>query len=111
MRKRPYHGFNALEAVEAAMVAAAFDHEVTLLFKDDGVWQLTGAQHGNRIERRTMSKVIAGLETYDIDRLFVCGDSLTARGIGADALPSAVTIVDGPAQTALLNAADVVLND
>ena len=44
LRQAPYAGSNALEALEAALVAGVFDQNVSVLFKDDGVWQLAKDQ-------------------------------------------------------------------
>ena len=39
-RKAPYGTIYALESLEVVLIAAAFDQDVSLVFMDDGVYQL-----------------------------------------------------------------------
>ena len=43
-RKAPYGTIYAWESLEVVLIGAAFDQEVSLLFVDDGVYQLTKGQ-------------------------------------------------------------------
>ena len=40
-RKAPYGTIYALESLEVVLIAAAFDQDISLVFADDGVYQLT----------------------------------------------------------------------
>ena len=40
-RKAPYGTIYALESLEVVLIAAAFDQDISLVFVDDGVYQLT----------------------------------------------------------------------
>ena len=40
LRSPPYAGARAYETLEVLLVAAVFDQEVSVLFADDGVYQL-----------------------------------------------------------------------
>jgi tRNA 2-thiouridine synthesizing protein C len=44
-RKAPYGTIYAWESLEVVLIGAAFDQEVSLMFLDDGVYQLTKGQH------------------------------------------------------------------
>ena len=44
--KTPYESAHSLGLLEAAMVGAVFDFQVSLLFRADGIWSLVHGQHG-----------------------------------------------------------------
>jgi len=111
MRRSPYGSSHALEALESALVAGVFEQRVTVLFRDDGVWQLVKDQDGSVLGTRTLARVATALPEYDIDDLYVCADSLAARGLGLEDLVLDVQPLDAAAQRDKLLAADAVLND
>ena len=111
LRQAPYAGSNALEALEAALVAGVFDQNVSVLFKDDGVWQLAKDQDGSRLGTRTVSKVASALPEYEITDLYVCAESLSRRSLHLPDLALIVTAVTVEEQRALIEAQDAVLND
>ena len=79
--KPPYASKRNAELLDAALVAAAFDCEVSLLFRDDGVWSLLPEQSANTVGQRSIAKMMLGLSDYDIDKLYVCSESLKNRGL------------------------------
>lgn len=111
MRRAPYGSSHALEALESALVAAVFEQRVSVLFRDDGVWQLVRGQDGTTLGTRTLAKVVTALPEYDIDDLCVCADSLAARGLSAEDLVLELELLDAGAQRRRLLAADAVLCD
>jgi tRNA 2-thiouridine synthesizing protein C len=82
--RSPYRSSHAMEQLEAAMVAAVFDGQVSILFRDEGVWNLQENQSGEAIQQRTLSKVLAALPSYEIDALYACQDSLVTRQVRMD---------------------------
>lgn len=111
MRCSPYGWSHALEALESVLVAAVFEQQVRVLFRDDGVWQLVDGQDAGPLGTRTVARVATALPEYDIEDLYVCADSLRARGLTPEDLALPVEPLDAAAQRALLLAADAVLND
>ena len=111
MRHAPYAGARATEALEAALVGAVFDMPTSLLFRDDGVWQLLPAQSADPLGVRTHSNLVSALPQYDITNLYACTDSLASRGLSAEQLAGDVQLVSPAEQQALLAAHQVVLND
>lgn len=111
LRQGPYASANALEALEAALVAGVFDQRVSVLFADDGVWQLLDGQDGAALDTRTVARVATALPQYDVTDLFVCAESLEQRRLTADDLVLPVTVIDGAGQRALLAAQDAVVSD
>ncbi|HBK18854.1 MAG TPA: hypothetical protein DDZ38_09440 [Gammaproteobacteria bacterium] len=104
----PYAGVGVFEQIETAMVAAVFDAQVSILFRNLGVWNLAPDQSGQRLHRRTMSKILSGLGEYDIERLYVCQDALDNSGLVlSDELP--LEALDAQGQAHLIQDCDSVI--
>ncbi len=87
-RKAPYGTVYALESLEVALIAAAFDQEVSLAFLDDGVYQLMRGQAPEGIGMKNFSPAYHALGDYDITSLYVERESLVERGLSeADIMP------------------------
>ena len=80
-RKAPYGTIYALEALEAVLISAAFDQDVSLAFLDDGVYQIVKGQHTKAIDVKNFSPTYRALEGYDIEKLYVEKESLDQRGL------------------------------
>lgn len=108
-RRGPFGTTAGRESLDAAMVAAAFDQQVSLLFIDDGVLQLLANQGGDCIAVKDASPLFKGLELYDIHAVYADTDSLAARGLSAADLLIPVTLLDREGVRALIEAQDSVL--
>lgn len=107
--RAPYGSESAQEQLDALLVAAAFGQKVSVLFQDDGVWQLLPAQQGRALERRTLGAQLQALPLYEIDRLYVDAASLQERRLQAAQLALAVEVLDADALKQLLAQQDMVL--
>jgi tRNA 2-thiouridine synthesizing protein C len=85
-RKAPYGTIYAWESLEVVLIGAAFDQEVSLLFVDDGVYQLTKAQRTQEVGMKNFSPTYRTLGDYEVRHLYVDADSLAARGLSQDDL-------------------------
>ncbi len=86
LRHSPYSSQIAREALDAALTAAAFEVPISLLFVNDGVYQLSGAQQPEQLQAKNISKTLPALALYDIDRIYVAKSCLETRGLNASAL-------------------------
>jgi len=111
LRRPPYSGSLAAEAIDSILVAGVFDQQVCVLFKDDGVLQLLKNQQGQLLGHRSVNRMLSVLPEYDIDELFVCARSLEVRNLSSDQLALPVQIVNEAEQQMLIAAANVVMND
>lgn len=109
-RKAPYGTIYALESLEVVLISAAFDQDVSLVFADDGVYQLKKGQATKAIGMKNFSPTYRALEGYDIEKLFVEKESMEARGLTTDDLIVDVEVLAAAELAALLDEQDVVLS-
>jgi tRNA 2-thiouridine synthesizing protein C len=109
-RKAPHGTVYALEALEVVLITAAFDQDVSLVFMDDGVYQLKKQQQTRGIEVKNFSPTYRALDGYDVEKLYVERESMAARGLGEDDLLVPVTVLDAAEMGALMRSQDVVLS-
>jgi len=109
-RTAPYGTVYALESLEVVLITAAFDQDVSLVFIDDGVWQLKKGQQTKGIEAKNFSPTYRALEGYDVEKLYVEQESLAARGLTEDDLIVDVNVLPSAELGALMAEQDVVLS-
>jgi tRNA 2-thiouridine synthesizing protein C len=109
-RKAPYGTIHALESLEVVLIAATFDQDVSLVFLDDGVYQLAKGQQTKGIAMKNFSPTYRALEGYDVEKLYVERESLEARGLTEDDLLVPVEVLDAAQMAALMAGQDVVLS-
>jgi tRNA 2-thiouridine synthesizing protein C len=109
-RKAPYGTIYALESLEVVLISAAFDQDVSLVFVDDGVFQIKKGQDTDGIGMKNFSPTYRALEGYDVEKLYVEKESLEARGLTEDDLLVDVQVVDKAALADLMDEQDVVLS-
>ncbi len=85
-RKAPYGTIYALESLEVVLIAAAFDQDVSLVFADDGVYQLMKGQDTEEIGMKNFSPTYSALGDYDIKKIYIEKESLDERGLSLDDL-------------------------
>ena len=109
-RTAPYGTVYALESLEVVLITAAFDQDVSLVFVEDGVWQLKKGQQTKGIETKNFSPTYRALEGYDVEKLYVERESLEARGLSEADLIVDVEVLDSAALGKLMAEQDVVLS-
>jgi tRNA 2-thiouridine synthesizing protein C len=109
-RTAPYGTAYALESLEVVLISAAFDQDVSLVFLDDGVWQLKKGQQTKGIETKNFSPTYRALEGYDVEKLYVERESLEARGLSEDPLLVAGAVLSSAEMGELMAQQDVVLS-
>lgn len=109
-RKAPYGTIYALESLEVVLIAAAFDQDVSMVFLDDGVYQLKKGQDTPGIGMKNFSPTYRALEGYDVEKLYVEAESLAERGLTEDDLLVPVEVLDRQQMADLMASQDVVLS-
>ena len=109
-RKAPYGTIYALESLEVVLIAATFDQDVSLVFLDDGVYELAKGQDTAGIGIKNHSKTYRALDGYDVEKLYVERESMQARGLSEDDLIVDVEVLSSAEMAALMAEQDVVLS-
>ena len=85
-RRAPYGTIYAWESLEVVLIAAAFEQEVSLMFVDDGVFELVKGQDTSEIGMKNFSPTYRTLGDYEVRHMYVDKNSLEARGLTAEDL-------------------------
>ncbi|MEI7842168.1 MAG: sulfurtransferase complex subunit TusC [Gallionellaceae bacterium] len=109
-RKAPYGTIYALESLEVVLITAAFDQDVSLVFLDDGVYQMKKGQQTKGIEIKNFSPTYRALDGYDVEKLYVEKEAMEERGLTEDDLLVDVTVLSRAEMGALMDQQDVVLS-
>lgn len=109
-RRAPYGTIYALESLEVVLIAAAFEQDVSLVFMDDGVYQIKKDQNTDAIGVKNFSPTYRALEGYDVEKLYVERESLESRGLTTDDLVVPVQIVDKEQLAELMEEQEVILS-
>jgi tRNA 2-thiouridine synthesizing protein C len=80
-RQAPYHSQLARAALDAALAAAVFEQDISLLFMDDGIWQLIGKQQTEATLAKSVEKTLRSLDLYDLEKLYFEPAAAAARGL------------------------------
>jgi tRNA 2-thiouridine synthesizing protein C len=108
-RKAPYGTVYALESLEMVLIAAAFDQDVSVVFMDDGVYQIKKDQETDGIGMKNFSKTYRALEGYDVEKLYVSKESMEERNLTTDDFLVDVEVLDRDALSALMAEQEVVI--
>lgn len=109
-RKAPYGTVYALESLEVVLIAATFDQDCSLVFMDDGVYELAKGQNTKAIGVKNFSPTYRALDDYDINKLYVERESLAQRGLTEDDLMVPVAVLSSGELGELMASQDVVLS-
>jgi len=109
-RRAPHGSIYAQESLETVLIGAAFDQDVSVLFIDDGVYQLKKDQTPDAMEMKNFSKTFRALEMYDVEKLFVDQSSLDERALTVDDLLVDVEVIPSADVPALVDQHDVILS-
>ena len=109
-RKPPYGSIHALESLEVVLIAATFDQDVSLVFLDDGVYELVKGQDTKATGIKNHSKTYRALDGYDVEKLYVERESLHERGLTEADLMVDVEVLSSAEMGDLMASQDVVLS-
>ena len=110
-RRAPHGTIYAHETLETVLVAAAFDQDVSVVFLDDGVYQLRKDQDTKAIGIKNFTRAFRALDDYDVEKLYVERESLEARGLTAEDLLVPVAVVSTEELREIMDRQDVVLGN
>ena len=109
-RKAPYGTIYALESLEVVLITATFDQDVSLVFIDDGVYELLKGQQTQGIGVKNFSPSYRALDGYDVEKLYVDQASLDQRGLTEKDLLVPVEVLTAQQMGQLMQQQDVILS-
>ena len=109
-RKAPYGTIYALESLEVVLITATLDQDVSLVFIDDGVYELVKGQQTKGIGTKNFSPSYRALEGYDVEKLYVDAESMRQRGLTEKDLLVPVEVLETAAMGQLMRQQDVILS-
>lgn len=109
-RRAPYGSVYALESLEVVLIGAAFNQDVSVVFADDGVFQLKKGQDTKELGMKNFSPTYRALEMYGVEKLYVEKESLEARGLTEEDLVVSVEVMSSSEIGKLMEQQDVVLS-
>ncbi len=108
MCTRPHSGVYLQEKLDVIFTSAAFDQQVTLVFLDDGVFQLKKGQQPN--EFKDTAAMMNALEIYDVNDIYIEIESLQDRGLKASDLSLPLKEINRREVNNFLKQYDVVMS-
>ena len=109
-RKGPYGTVYALEGLEVVLITAAFDQDVSMVFIDDGVFQIKKDQETSGINMKNFSPTYRALEGYEVEKIYVERESLEARGLNVDDLVIPAEVLSSVEIADLMDAQDIIVS-
>ncbi|MEN8261788.1 MAG: sulfurtransferase complex subunit TusC [Pseudomonadota bacterium] len=110
MRREPHGGIFVQEALDIILTIAAFDQRVSLLFLDDGVYQLKKGQSPAGAGLKDVAPIFGALPIYDVQAFYAEEESLIERGLNTNQLILPVILISRAEVPLLLQRHDVILN-
>lgn len=111
MRHLPHVSSHVQEALDQMLTTAAFDQSVSVLFVDDGVYQLKDQQNSKAMALKNTAAIFLALDIYDINNLYVEAESLSVRGLAENQLILPTRIISRDKVNDLMLKHDVVIPD
>lgn len=109
-RQPPRTGLRARETLDMALTIAAFDRPVTLLFMDDGVFQLVPNQQGS-LGSPVMADCLGALPLYGVESVWVDSAAWQRRGLAALEPVIPAQLITGVQVAELIAWHDAVITD
>ena len=82
------NGADFKESIDLGLVCAAFDHQVSLIFTGEGIFNLVANQTYTSLGDKNQLDILKGLEFYDIENIYVEQESVTNSTVEkSDLLP------------------------
>ncbi len=109
-RHSPYQTNSAKEALDVALMTAVFNQKTSVLFMDDGIYQLLKKQDPTDITQKNSAATFPMLEMYDVDAVYVEQASLEARNLNEQDLLMPVQVIDSESLRELIENQTIILN-
>lgn len=106
----PYGMQHSKDALDIALACSVFNIKVSMLFLDDGIYQLIKNQQSKLIGKKNLESMLSALPVYDIDKIYVSHTDLTTRGLDEKSLFMHVNLLESNEINRLIQQQDQVLH-
>ena len=110
LRTPPYGTKKAEAHYDMLLAAIAFGHIATIVFCDDGVFQLLKGQGTRDIAMKNLAKQWQVLELLPINAIYVAEDALTTRHLQVHDLCLTVTPISSTQLSLLMQQQDFIIS-
>jgi tRNA 2-thiouridine synthesizing protein C len=107
--KPPFNQAKARESLDLILALAAVDHQLSVIFSDDAVYQLLPANNDSEAPLKAFQKSFGLFALYEIEHCLVCAASLAARGLSGLSLPAGFLIASETELKAALASAQQII--
>lgn len=90
----PFSSSHGREALDMTLALAAVEHNVSVLFCADAVYQLLASHEHADFRLKAYTRSFKLFALYDIEQVYVCQQSLMQRAIKPEQLSIDVTLLD-----------------
>lgn len=105
----PFGESDAKDALDVALIMGSYEQTTHLFFQGDGVWQLIDKQDPESINVKNFLKTFAAFEFYDLEKIYVCKNSLVQRGLPIQFHIDNVQVLDNDDFSLSLSSSDIIL--
>lgn len=77
----PYGSILAKEGLDAILAAGVYEQNLSVLFIDDGVFQLLPHQDSSQIQQKNLGSALTALPLFGIETIYIEQESLDERGL------------------------------
>lgn len=109
-RKSPYGSSIARDGLNIALAFAAFDLSITIIFTEDGVFQLLPDQSSKDIQCKSQEKILNAFPLYGIATIFIDQESLKSRSISPSQLNLEGTLASKETLANLIDQSEIIFN-
>lgn len=98
------------ETLELALTLAAFEHDVRLLYRGDGVFRLLRQRNPQTLGFGDCERLMNGFEDHGISTVYALQDDLLKRGLASGDLAWPATLLDAGDMRHLMLGCDCALH-
>jgi tRNA 2-thiouridine synthesizing protein C len=110
IRKSPYGTSHNKEALDAILAALTLDMHVSVVFLDEGVWQLKSEQKPQAIQEKNYTATFKVMPQYGDVNIYIESESLTERSLSVNDLIINPYEVNRKSITQLIAQQDILLS-
>ena len=109
MSHPPHGSIYVQEQLDVILTMAAFDRSVSLLFLDEGIFQLLRGQSAEQYDHKETLAIFDALALYDVNDLWVEAESLIEKGLVSGQLTLPVKTIARVRVSQFMSGFDVIL--